>query len=126
MFSSPAGRPLRRNFYRRVFKPAVIAAGIDPDLRFHDLRHTYVALLIAQGAHVKEIAGRVGHFTPILTMRTYHTSSPVSRSASARSIREDRPDRTRIRAAKEQLQLAKLAAVVCTHSHYDHAVDAPL
>jgi len=40
-------------------------------VRFHDLRHSQVALLIAQGAHVKEIADRVGHANPTVTMRTY-------------------------------------------------------
>jgi integrase len=72
VFTSAEGMPLRRrNFYRRHYKPAVLAAKLDPGLRFHDLRHSHVALLVAQGAHVKEIAERLGHSNPTVTMRTY-------------------------------------------------------
>jgi integrase len=37
-------------------------------LRFHDLRHTCASLLIAQGAHVKEIQMRLGHSSITTTM----------------------------------------------------------
>lgn len=50
----------RKNWVRRVWKPAVTEAGF-PDLRFHDLRHTHVALLIADGVDPKTIAERLGH-----------------------------------------------------------------
>ncbi|MFF3905677.1 MBL fold metallo-hydrolase [Streptomyces sp. NPDC001848] len=36
------------------------------------------------------------------------------------------PDRTLVREAIERLGVDALAAVVCAHSHYDHALDAPL
>ncbi|MFJ8360916.1 MBL fold metallo-hydrolase [Streptomyces sp. NPDC093984] len=36
------------------------------------------------------------------------------------------PDRRLVRAAVERLGVDGLAAVVCAHSHYDHALDAPL
>ena len=71
VFTSTEGQPLRRNFYNRHFKPAVIAAGLEPGLRFHDLRHTCAALLIAQGAHPKEIQERMGHSTIRLTFDRY-------------------------------------------------------
>jgi integrase len=54
----------------RHILPAVRTAGLEP-LRFHDLRHTTVALLIAQGAHAKEIAERLGHSTVRLTLDRY-------------------------------------------------------
>jgi integrase len=39
VFTSPEGGPLRhQNFYRRHFKPALRQAGLDPGVRFHDLR----------------------------------------------------------------------------------------
>ena len=58
VFTSPTGEPLRHGlFYRRFFKPAVRAAlpAEKHGLRFHDLRHTCAALLIAAGAHPKAI-----------------------------------------------------------------------
>jgi integrase len=44
---------------------------LSPSLRFHDLRHTCAALLIAQGAHPKEIQERLGHSTIQLTFDRY-------------------------------------------------------
>lgn len=87
VFSSPEGKPLRRDFYSRSYLPALIASGLDEQLclctnrkcqqrhrpiyRFHDLRHTCAALLIAQGAHPKEIQERLGHSTITLTFDRY-------------------------------------------------------
>jgi hypothetical protein len=60
VFSSSEGTPLRRSSFRRRFwVPAVEKAGLEP-LRFHDLRHTHAALLIAQREHAKVIADRLG------------------------------------------------------------------
>jgi integrase len=70
VFTAVEGGPLRRAFYRRHFLPAVARAGLEP-LRFHDLRHTCASLLIAQGAHAKEIAERLGHSTVRLTLDRY-------------------------------------------------------
>jgi len=70
-FPSPDGGPLRpNNFRKRVFHPAVRNAGLAA-LRVHDLRHTCAALLVAQGAHALEIADRLGHASPVVTMRVY-------------------------------------------------------
>lgn len=71
VFSSEEGMPLRRNFYRRHFKPAVLKADLNPRLRFHDLRHTCVAMLIADGAHPAEIMQRLGHSTIKTTFDRY-------------------------------------------------------
>lgn len=72
LFSGRSGRPLRHNlFYARHFKPAVERAGLPSSLRFHDLRHTCAALLIAQGAHPKAIMERLGHSTIQVTLDRY-------------------------------------------------------
>ena len=61
VFTSPEGKPARASqFRRRVWAPAVKAAGLEP-LRIHDLRHSAVAFWIAAGASPKEIAVRAGH-----------------------------------------------------------------
>ena len=60
VFTTVEGQLLRRNNFRqRYWLPAVEEAGLAP-LRFHDLRHTCESLLIAQGAHAKEIQVRLG------------------------------------------------------------------
>lgn len=72
LFRSPDGGPLRHsNFYRRVFRPAVTAAGLSDGLRFHDLRHTCASLLIAEGAHPKAVCEVLGHASIEITMDVY-------------------------------------------------------
>jgi integrase len=48
----------------------VESAGLAP-LRFHDLRHTGAALMIAQGAHPKLIQSRLGHNSIQVTFDLY-------------------------------------------------------
>ncbi len=72
VFTGAHGAPLSRNNFRnRVWLPAVRAAALDPAPRFHDLRHTHVALLIAQGMPVKAIQQRVGHASAAMTLNRY-------------------------------------------------------
>lgn len=71
VFTSPRGTPLRRhNFSRRVFTPAVERTRLSP-LRWHDLRHTAVALAVATGALPKAIQERLGHSSIQVTLDTY-------------------------------------------------------
>src|SRR5688500_7325210 len=57
-------------FRARVWRPAVVAAGLD-GLRIHDLRHTAVALWIAAGANPEEVAARAGHSSVSFTLDRY-------------------------------------------------------
>lgn len=41
------------------------------EFTFHDLRHFYASLLIANGATVHEVQAALGHSTPTLTLNTY-------------------------------------------------------
>jgi integrase len=72
VFRDTQGGPVRHsNFYRRVFRPAAARAGLSEELRFHDLRHTCVALLVAQGAHPLAIKDRLGHSSITVTIDQY-------------------------------------------------------
>ena len=70
VFCAAEGGPLRRTFYRRHFVPATRRAGLAP-LRFHDLRHSCVAMLIGEGAHPAEIMQRLGHSSVKTTLDRY-------------------------------------------------------
>jgi integrase len=54
----------------RLFRPAVRRAQLAP-LRFHDLRHTYAALMVAAGAHPKLLQAQLGHTSINVTLNTY-------------------------------------------------------
>jgi integrase len=58
------------NLVKRDFRSALRRAGL-PRIRFHDLRHTYAALLIAAGAHPKYIQSQLGHASITTTLNTY-------------------------------------------------------
>ena len=55
------------NFYSSHYKPAVARAGLDQRTRFHDLRHTAAALMVAQGAHLRVVKQRLGHSSIAVT-----------------------------------------------------------
>ena len=70
VFCNRDGGFMRGTFMKRHYTPAAARAGLLP-LRFHDLRHTYAALMIAAGRHVKEIQMAMGHATSAFTMDQY-------------------------------------------------------
>jgi integrase len=55
---------------RDVFIPTLKAAGL-PNIRFHDLRHTYASLKIDQGANIKYIQLQMGHAKATTTLDVY-------------------------------------------------------
>lgn len=53
-------------------------------LRFHDLRHTHAAHLIAAGVHAEVLAKRLGHASPGFTLAKYgHLVPGVQANAAA-------------------------------------------
>lgn len=72
VFTASNGSLLRRsNFRRRSFKPALEKAELDRGVRFHDLRHTCAALLIAGNANPLEVQRRLGHRDIKTTLSLY-------------------------------------------------------
>jgi integrase len=72
VFSSTEGDVLRRNnFYTRHFKPALRHAGLDEQVRFHDLRHSAASIAIAMNANVKQVQQMLGHASATVTLDTY-------------------------------------------------------
>lgn len=52
------------------FKKIVTAMG-RPEVRLHDLRHTYAVLAILAGTDLKTISATLGHHSIEFTMKTY-------------------------------------------------------
>lgn len=80
VFVTPTQRPLHNaDYYERVWKPLMgelAAEGFAP-FRFHDLRHTHVAWLVAGGAPLPHIQARLGHESITTTIDTYGHLLPV-------------------------------------------------
>lgn len=86
LFVPPKGGPLRqRTFYRDIWlRKCVGNSGIrEPFPRFHDLRHSHCAWLIAAGASLPVIQARLGHEKITTTIDTYgHLLPDVQRAAA--------------------------------------------
>lgn len=71
VFKSSKGMHLRKgNFARNIFKPALKKAGLE-SVRFHDLRHTAITLLVSSGADILAISRVAGHSKPSTTLNVY-------------------------------------------------------
>jgi integrase len=71
MFPSSIGTPMDPHNLLKDFKKIMLSAGL-PELRFHDLRHTSLTLLMNEiGAPIKEVQRRAGHTSPITTISIY-------------------------------------------------------
>jgi integrase len=80
VFTTPTGRPLHNaDYYERVWNPLMAdlkTRGVAP-FRFHDLRHTHVAWLVAGGVPLPHIQARLGHESITTTIDTYGHLLPV-------------------------------------------------
>ena len=85
VFPNEAGNHINnKKILRRNFRPALKPAGCPP-IRFHDLRHTYASLLIAQGEKIKYIQNQFGHASPTITLNVYaHLMKPTNQEAACR------------------------------------------
>jgi integrase len=89
VFGRPTGQHLHPERFSRRFANAVrqardeLGADLLPVIRLHDLRHTHASLLLAAGVPVKELADRLGHTKPTITLSVYaHVIPSMSQSAS--------------------------------------------
>ena len=81
LFTNSRGGPMDwSHFRRRVWQPALAAAGLDTAVRIHDLRHTAASMLIAQNVHPKVVQEHLGHSSIVITMDRYGHLCEQSRS----------------------------------------------
>jgi integrase len=78
VFCNREGNPIDPdNMVKREFHPTLVAAGLR-QIRFHDLRHSYTSLLIAQGENIKFIQSQLGHSSIQTTLDRYGHLLPVT------------------------------------------------
>ncbi|MCX5582109.1 tyrosine-type recombinase/integrase [Streptomyces erythrochromogenes] len=99
IFYSRERKAVNRNFFNmRVWKPALVAAGVipprEPGERFtqsrehgmHALRHFYASVLLDAGENVKALSEYLGHSDPGFTLRTYTHLMPNSQARARRAV----------------------------------------
>lgn len=86
---SREGKPLNRNYFNTyVWKPALVAAGVEPNRSngFHALRHHYASVLLHEGVSVPAVARYLGHADPGFTLRVYGHLMPASEDKARQAL----------------------------------------
>ena len=82
IFSNSHGSPLSPDNLSRDCRRACRSLGL-PMVMFHALRHTHASALIDKGLDVVQISRRLGHGSPVITLRTYgHLFGTVDTAAA--------------------------------------------
>ena len=83
VFANALGAPIHTSTLRGAWLRMLKKAGLD-HIRFHDLRHAHVRLLVAQGVYPKIVSEHLGHATVGITLDTYsHVLPGLQREAAA-------------------------------------------
>jgi len=86
VFTSPEGGVMDPDNFSSRDWARVLRRSKLKRIRFHDLRHTYASLLIAQGAHPKYIQVQLGHASIQTTLDRYGHLMPEMHEAEARKL----------------------------------------
>ena len=74
--------PVSPNLAYRTMKGLLQKAGL-PDIRFHDLRHTFATHALQSGVDAKTLSGILGHTNASFTLDTYtHVTTDMQKRAS--------------------------------------------
>jgi len=75
-------RPTSPNAAYQRLKDILRGAGL-PDIRFHDLRHTFATHALASGVDAKTLSGILGHTNASFTLDTYtHVTTDMQKNAA--------------------------------------------
>lgn len=87
IFASTKGQPLSRGGVRNGHNRIIEIAGL-PRIRFHDLRHTAISLMLQRGVPVIEVSKYVGHANATITLGTYGHFIPSKHSQAAMAMED--------------------------------------
>lgn len=82
VFTGDRGAPISQSAVRRHFKSIAERIGL-PDLRFHDLRHSFAVASLQNGDDVKTVQENLGHHSASFTLDVYGHVTDKMRQDSA-------------------------------------------
>ena len=85
VFTNEAGGHLSHHTVYHNFKLVVASIGM-PEVRFHDLRHSFAAASIRSGDDIKTVQGNLGHATAAFTLDVYGHVTEQMKQASAQRM----------------------------------------
>nr|MDD5837583.1 tyrosine-type recombinase/integrase [Eubacteriales bacterium] len=84
VFTDPLGKNLVHRTVVKHFKHIVNKIGA-PNVRFHDLRHTYAVMALQAGDDIKTVQETLGHATAAFTLEVYsHVTQDMKKDSAAR------------------------------------------
>lgn len=87
VFTNELGGYLNPNTVYNHFKSVVTKMGV-PELRFHDLRHTYAVASLIAGDDIKTLQDNLGHSTAAFTLNVYgHVTDEMKQESANRMER---------------------------------------
>ena len=82
VFPSATGDPISPDSVLHMLHRVLKRAGL-PEVRFHDLRHTFATLALQNGVDIKTVSGMLGHFSAGFTLDTYaHVTTSAQKAAA--------------------------------------------
>jgi integrase len=85
VFPDPAGKFVDPDYFdASIFAP--IAKRVKLNVRFHDLRHFFASMLIAQGESAKYVCDQLGHSSIQVTFDTYGHLFPQAKKEASRRL----------------------------------------
>lgn len=89
VFSNARGTTIgHQNLHNRSWKPLLKRAGLPHSVRFHDLRHSCISLLLARGVPVKVVSEMAGHADISVTLSVYGHVLPDMQGTAADGMDE--------------------------------------
>lgn len=82
VFPSPSGGPISPGSVLHKLHRVLKRAGL-PQVRFHNLRHTFATLALQNGVGINTVSGMLGHYSAGFTLDTYaHVTTLAQRQAA--------------------------------------------
>ena len=89
MFANETGGIINpSNLRNRSFAELLRRAGLPPNTRFHDLRHTCATLLLSRNVNPKIVSEMLGHSSIAITLDTYSHVLPDMQEKAAKALEE--------------------------------------